>query len=1210
MLRSLLKSVFAGGARKQAPAAATELVERGLAAQSAGRLAEAERCYRLALDAHPHDAHVLQLLGVSLVGCGRAEEAIVYLNRALRTETDRGATHYHLGGALRVANRLDDAVIEYHRIGPQDPMFAPAQLQIGNVCRERGLPLQARDAYRAAVDAAPQLSEAWHNLGSVESDLNLYLDAIGSFDRALALAPHLLEARLSRTLARLALGELGEGWEAYEVRHRIPRLTHNGRAFALERWSGEPLADRTLLVWGEQGIAEEILFAGMYPQLLSRVENVLLECSAKLVPLFRRSFPTAQVVPRSDPPHSDCTQKASAHIAAGSLARWFRRTLEQFPKHAGYLAADAAKVLQWRKRLGALGSGPKIGFSWRSTANKTGARGLSFTRLQDWDALLRVTGVHWICLQYNDCETELTEARARLGVELHRYPEVDYFDDLDEVSALTSALDLVITVRTAVCFEAAALGVETWQVLYGSDWQTHGTGENPWLPAIRRFPRTASTSWEQLFAEVALRLREWLSDPASRRPRPEKTASHPAVRGHAEWVPGEEMRRISATETVDCLPPAPIDALCLLNAGHVDAACETMEAVVAASPTDADAWELLGTVATKAGKHSRAYEAFERATAFVPDSAAAWVGLANASRALSLREACAHAFRRACELRADVPELHFNLGLVYEETSALEEAEACYRRAIALQPLLAPAHLHLGLLLLRTEGAAVAEPHLRRALELAPRSVPAMLHRGRALQELGRLDEAEATYRAAVQLAPRQWDLHYNHGQALLMLGRLEEAQAALERASERAPDRAECAVALAETMRRKAAHADAVRYYESALEHLAGDADLHYRLGVAYFLCERLDEALQQHRIAVAASPEHHEAHIALNRTLHELGRHNEAIAGYEAMIARDPEDGWAHWNLSHALLSSGQLERGYEEYEWRFHHDVRVARRRMLPLPVWKGEPLDGKGIVVHAEQGIGDQILFASMFPDLIERGAMCRIECAPKLVSLFSRAFPSSEIAAKDDPAPAWPGGENAFQVAAGSLARLLRPSVAAMRPAAAFLRPDSGRAQYWRERFNRLGERPKIGICWRSHDRSGERILASSPLAAWHAVVSQPDAAFVCLQYDDCETELAEVDGCRILRFPEVDMFDDLDETAALISALDLVISAPTTVSVLAAALGVPSWQLSHGADWQMLGHSGHPWFASLTRFTRQWAEPWQAMLQAVAARLRNGVTAP
>jgi hypothetical protein len=255
----------------------------------------------------------------------------------------------------------------------------------------------------------------------------------------------------------------------------------------------------------EQGIGDELWSASFLPELIERSAAVVVECAPKLLPLLTRSFPGALVVARGDPPDPRTQSEIDYQVAAGSLGRWFRPTLESFPDRREYITADTRRVAYWRERLDKLGAGLKIGFSWRSK-DLTGNRALSCTRIEQWGPIFAVAGTHFVSLQYDECAQELEHGRSQFGVLLHTFPEVDLFDDLDEAAALTKALDLVISAPTAVSVLSGALGVETWQMSYGPDWWTFGSDHYPCLPSITRFERNPSQSWEEIIERVARRL--------------------------------------------------------------------------------------------------------------------------------------------------------------------------------------------------------------------------------------------------------------------------------------------------------------------------------------------------------------------------------------------------------------------------------------------------------------------------------------------------------------------------------------------------------------------------------------------------------------------------------------------------------------------------------------------------------------------------------
>ena len=217
----------------------------------------------------------------------------------------------------------------------------------------------------------------------------------------------------------------------------------------------------------------------------------------------------AEVVPQTQPPHLRTRQPGiDFQIPAASLARWLRPSLESFPQRRGYLVPDPARAARWRERIGALGPGLKVGICWRSMVNKW-ARSLDSTQLNQWGPILTAPGVHFVNLQYGQCDEELREAGRLFGARIHVWDDMDLKDDQDGLAALIPALDLVVSALTALVQMAGSVGAPVWVLshLGAQGWWGLGTDHCPWHPSVRLFPRGATEPWEPVIATVASELR-------------------------------------------------------------------------------------------------------------------------------------------------------------------------------------------------------------------------------------------------------------------------------------------------------------------------------------------------------------------------------------------------------------------------------------------------------------------------------------------------------------------------------------------------------------------------------------------------------------------------------------------------------------------------------------------------------------------------------
>lgn len=327
------------------------------------------------------------------------------------------------------------------------------------------------------------------------------------------------------------------------------------------------------------------------------------------------------------------------------------------------------------------------------------------------------------------------------------------------------------------------------------------------------------------------------------------------------------------------------------------------------------------------------------------------------------------------------------------------------------------------------------------------------------------------------------------------------------------------------------------------------------------------------------------------------------QADACFAAAERRDPR--WGAWFSTQALLRHGLLAQGWARYERRF--TLLGLPRLALDAPEWRGEDLAGRRILVWREQALGEELMFASCLPDLIAHAKRVVIACDRRLVPLFARSFPNAEVRAVTDALP-----EVDFHVPLGSLPRYFRPDLARFpRPVAGketgqgWLRADPDQVAQWRHRLaddDLPAGTLTVGLCW----RGGKPGAPFAPLERWAPVLTQPGIRVVSLQYAADEAEIVTAEealGVSIIRWTDLDTTNDLDGLAALMTALDLVITAPTSVGELAGALGVPVWRCGWSDDWAMLGTTGRPWYPTMLTLLVEPDEPLDAAIDEAAGLL-------
>ena len=493
----------------------------------------------------------------------------------------------------------------------------------------------------------------------------------------------------------------------------------------------------------------------------------------------------------------------------------------------------------------------------------------------------------------------------------------------------------------------------------------------------------------------------------------------------------------------------------------------------------------------------------------------------------------------------------------------LMEAEAVCRQILQVQPNVAEAEHLLGVIAHQNGKLGEAIEHVKRAAKLAPHVALFHANLGEMLRLAGRPKLAVAAARAALDIEPAMPAALSNLGVALYELKEYEEAAASQRKAIAANPEFAEA----------------------------------HSNLGNALHALRRFDEAIVAYRRAIEINPYFADGWANLGTTLHHSGSFDEGIAVLRRAIALAPHHANAHSGLGILLLMRGDLAEGWDEYEWRLRSTERKGPR--FPENPWQGESLAGKHIYVQAEQGFGDTLQFARYAPLLAARAGKVTLRVHQQLVRLLRESLPGIVVLGdRGDPAP--------YQCDAVllSLPRLFRTRLETIPAEVPYLRPPAEAIQRWGNRLAKM-QGLKVGIVWAGnpdHVNDTRRSIALTELAPLFAV---PGTSFVSLQFGPRTADLKKLKH----RPPIEDLspqFEDFVDTAAAISALDLVITVDTSVAHVAGALGKPVWVLLPWVtDWRwLLEREDNPWYPTMRLFRQKKGQDRSEVLARLEAELK------
>jgi tetratricopeptide (TPR) repeat protein/glycosyltransferase involved in cell wall biosynthesis len=1141
-------------------------INYGFLKQENGELDAAIPHYQQALALAPDIPQTAYNLAKIFEEQGKVEEGIALYEQALVADPDFVPALINLAVALQENGKLLEAVNLYRRALEINPHSWEAYNNLATVLQEQGNLEDALEYYHKALELLPDFGEAINNLGRTFLEKGAVEEAIACYKRAIYLNPDHASAHLNLSLALLLAGDLENGLAEYEWRWKInefkighscfmtgPENTVAAREYR-PLWDGSDLQGKTILLHAEQGLGDSIQFVRYAAIVKNKGGRVIVGCYPQLQRLFATVEGIDLLIVKGAPlPEFD------VQVPMLSLPYVLGTRLETIPETTAYLSKPAGAEFTLLP-----GGNLKVGIVWAGNPKhrKNTQRSCS---LSQFLPLLDVSGVSFYSLQ-----KEVSEADRAL---LNQTPIVDlspHFGDLADTAAAIAKLDLVITVDTAVAHLAGALGKPVWILLaFSPDWRWLLEREDsPWYPSARLFRQRERGDWQGVFERVA----EALGAVA--------TAFVPSDAADAEFRLGRDLQQ----------------------QGNFGGAIECYHRAIAIDPNYAAAHSNLGVVKQQSGRLTEAIAHYQQALEIDGNLAETASNLGSAlAEAGETAQAIAQ-YERALSLNPNCAEAMINLGLLREEEGKVAEAFSLYQQAIQVNPDCAAAYFNLGIALEKQGEETGADydraiAHYEKAIELDPNYFDALHNLAYASIRQGRVADAIAYYDRALALQPDLAASDLAFGSWLSNQDQLDEALAFCQQGIQKYPASAGAHCNLAIVLHKQGKIQDAIACYQQALSLKPDFPEALNNLAKAFEEAGKTTEAMDCYNRAIELKPGYINSLNGLGNILHQSGQFAGAVTYYDRAVKFNITNPESHLNLALALLLAGDFQRGFTEYESRLVVEKKQFPQYNFLQPIWDGKDLAGKTILLCPEQGLGDAIQFIRYAELVKQKGGRVIVWCLPHLQRLFARVAGIDQLIISPEAAPD-------FQVRAHlmSLPHLLGTTLESIPAQVPYLAPPPGGEFTFNQTANL-----KVGIVWCGNTNNSQNKLRSFPLNLLTKILDIPGADFYSLQ-----KEMTAEERALLEQMPVTDLssyLHDFADTAAAISALDLVISVDTSVAHLVGALGKPVWVLlCFVPDWRwMLEREDSPWYPTARLFRQSTAQDWEGVLEVVGFALRERI---
>ena len=478
---------------------------RGGALEALKRVGEAIASYDRAIEIKPDYAEAHSNRGIAFQALERVGEAIASYDRAIEIKPDFAEAYYNRGTALQALKRVGEAVASYERAIEIKSEYAEAYYNRGNAFQELKRMEEAVASYERAIEIKPDYAEAHSNRGNSLQALKRSGEAIASYDKAIEINPEFVEAYYNRCILRLVLRDFKKGFVDFKYRWDTKHLSTKPQKTTIPSSTKSSLKGR-LLIWAEQGLGDEIFYAGLLPLLFKEDVSISLSADKRLHPIYRRSFPKIDLLDKDILMNSSVDTGFDVQVPIGDLGLLLDVDEAKIQAtRSPYLMSDPVKRDNYHSTISAYGSGLICGLAWKSVNPKFGID--KSIDLDSFGPLLGLPGVHFINLQYGEVKEEIQQIKSSLLVDIHQVPDIDVFNDIEGLLALIDACDVIVTTSNVTAHLAGSIGKRAAVLVpysSGKIWYWHHNDERSfWYPSLKLFYQDNPLTWDKAIGDCA-----------------------------------------------------------------------------------------------------------------------------------------------------------------------------------------------------------------------------------------------------------------------------------------------------------------------------------------------------------------------------------------------------------------------------------------------------------------------------------------------------------------------------------------------------------------------------------------------------------------------------------------------------------------------------------------------------------------------------------